>query len=444
MNFFVLFLYEILLWICALLVIPKAIYSLVVYKKYRKSLMQRLGFGFPSVSIKSKGEAKFLQYPSIWIHAVSVGETKAIVSLARELKNQFPKHPLIISSVTETGHEEAKRSLPFADHHVYFPLDLRVVVYRVIRRASPGLVILSESDFWPNFLDLVKKRGAKIVLVNGKMSERSCRRFRKLRFFSKELFSLFDLLCVQNELYKERFIESGANSRKTVVTGNLKFDDAYSQFSQEEVEQWKCRLGCKPGQIILTIGSTHREEELFLIKILKRIWVRIPNLKVLLAPRHPERFQEVAEILDKEKVSWTRFSSPQQEGNEQVALIDAMGILQSCYQIGDLALVGGSFVKNVGGHNVLEPCRYGKPVLFGPYMFSQEELVEAIKRSGAGRQCSLEELESILEEWIENPKTRKEIGERGFDLIQQLKGPLLQTLNAIGAILPINFLWFRS
>lgn len=428
MNPLFLFFYEALLGLLALLYIPKVIYSYLFKKKYRDSLLPRFGVGFPDFNLNS--------LRSIWIHAPSVGETKALVSLARELKKRFPENPLIISSTTETGHAEAIRSLPFADYHAYLPLDFSGIVQKVIKKANPGLVLLCESDFWYNFLYYAKRAGAKLALVNGKVSERSVRRYSSFPNFSKRLFGLLDVLCLQNNLYRGRFLDMGVNEDKLVVTGNLKLDDDYPQLSVDEINDWRKKLGINPKDIVLTIGSSHMPEERLFLRILKQIWQRYPHLRVILVPRHPEKFKDVAKLLEDERVKWVNFSDINRcTGKEQVILIDAMGLLRMCYQLSDFALVGGSFVEHVGGHNIIEPCWYGKPVLFGPYMHTQIELVDYMSRYQAGRQVTEEGLQSILEDWLEHPQESQKIGARGVNLVKDLKGATKRTLDALEGLL---------
>jgi 3-deoxy-D-manno-octulosonic-acid transferase len=427
-NFILLILYEIALWIIALLAIPKTIYSFFVYKKYRQSLLPRLGIGYPVFQKSS--------HPSIWIHGVSVGETKAVVAVARELKRMFPENPLIISTVTETGYAEGKRSLPFADYHVYLPFDFTWVVSKIIKNASPGLVLLCESDFWYNFLYYSKKQGAALGLVNGKMSDCSMRRFRLFPFFSKPLFGLFDVLCLQNNHYRDRFIEAGASPEKIVVTGNLKLDEDYPQLSNEETIEWRQKLGIQPNQLVLTIGSTHAPEEQIFIQILNQIWKSKPELRVILVPRRPELFKEVGHLLEKERVNWISFTDiNRRTGKEQVILMDAMGLLRMCYQLSDFAVVGGSFTDRVGGHNILEPCWYGKPVLFGPHMYTQLELVDLMTQYGAGIQVVEDQLQTVLARWIEQPKEAQEIGAQGIRLVKDLKGSTGRTLQVLDPLL---------
>lgn len=428
MNFIISVLYEVALWIVALVSIPKLVYNYICLKKYRNSLLERLGF--------KKHHFKKREDPVIWFHAVSIGETKAIASLARQVKQLMPHCSIFVTSTSETGHAEAKRSLPFADHHFYMPFDFYYVVSRMVKEISPQMVVLSESDFWYNFLNVAKKQGAAIVLVNGKISERSARRFKWVPFFSKRMFGLFDLFCMQNEPYQERLIEVGAPTDKMVVTGNLKFDDEYPQLSPEEITQWKQKLGIGLDQFVITVGSSHNPEEQLIIATLQEISRSLPHIKIILVPRHPERFKLVEGLLEKANLQWVSFSDIAcRTGEEQVILIDAMGMLRMCYQLSDVAIVGGSFTDKVGGHNILEPCWYGKPVLFGPHMFTQAELVGLINHYKAGIQVSEGELAPTLLKLLQNSATREALGTKGLQLIKDLKGSTERTLQAMKPLL---------
>ncbi|WP_213106609.1 3-deoxy-D-manno-octulosonic acid transferase [Candidatus Protochlamydia amoebophila] len=426
MNRLFFLLYEMSLWLLAILATPKMLYYFFIHGKYRHSLWYRLGF---------KGFEISQEHPLIWIHAVSLGETKAVIALARELKITYPHHRLLISSVTETGHAEAKRSLPFANYHVYLPFDFYFIIKKIVRKTAPQLVIICESDFWLNFMRLTKQQGAALVLVNGKLSQKSAARFKIFNFFSKKLFSLFDLLCVQNSLYKERFVDIGVQEEKLHVTGNLKLDDEYPQLTKEGVYAWREKLGIFPEQPVLTIGSSHYPEEQMLIRMLKELWNQIPDLKAILVPRHPERFKEVVAFLEKERLKWINFTDiNRRTGKEQVILIDAIGMLRMCYQLSDIAIVGGSFTLKVGGHNILEPCWYGKPVIFGLSMYSQLELVDLIKQAEAGIQVSEQELQKVLEILLIDSSIREEIGQNGLALVQSLTGSTKRTLQTITAL----------
>ncbi|MBA2368267.1 MAG: 3-deoxy-D-manno-octulosonic acid transferase [Candidatus Protochlamydia sp.] len=424
MNRILIICYEICLWALAILAAPKMLYHLYKHKKYLGSLGPRLGLNYP-IFEKS-------HHPLIWIHAVSMGEAKAVVSLARELKFHYPNARLVVSSITETGHAEVQRSFPFADYRVYLPFDFSFIVRRIMQQASPDVVILCESDFWFNFLRYAKKEGALLALVNGKISSRSKNRFRAAPFFSKPLFNLFEVLCIQNEFYAKRFLQAGAPSMKMEVTGNLKLDDEYPQLCPEETAEWRKKLGIGPDQLVLTIGSSHHPEEQLFLTHLKDIWKKYPELKVLIVPRHPERFKEVESLLENEDLSWISFTDINcRTGKEQVILVDAMGMLRMCYQLSDIALVAGSFTSKVGGHNILEPCWYGKPVLFGPFMHTQLELVDYILNANAALQVSMETLKDQIELLVTDAYLRSTMGQNGLELIQSLKGSTQRTLLAI-------------
>jgi 3-deoxy-D-manno-octulosonic-acid transferase len=413
-------LYEIILIFLALLALPKMLYMLIVHKKYRKSLFKRFGRKFPKIQ---KGER-----PLIWIHAVSVGETKAIVQLVKLLKNEPGKPILLISSATETGHAEAIRSFPMADYHVYLPFDFGWIINSIVKKIAPDLVIVCESDFWLNFLKSSKNAGAKIALVNGKISERSLNRFKKVPFFTDVLFSMIDLFCLQNQHYKKRFEQLGIPSEKLHVTGNMKFDDPHPQLACDQLDSWKKQLGIQKGDQVLVAGSTHDPEEKLIIDLLPQLLRQFPHLKVVVVPRHPERFNEVEALLKRADVVTERFSKMNgNKQNVQVILIDAMGLLRQCYQLADVALVGGSFTNRVGGHNILEPCWYGVPVIFGPYMYSQPELVELANEYGSGIQVESKQLATTLQKLLQDSSERDKLGMAGKRLVQDSHGATAKT-----------------
>lgn len=426
--YFLSFFYDLGLIFLGLFAFPKLIYMRVVHKKYKQSLNKRFGREFPEI-IKGK---RYL----IWIHAVSVGEIKAIASLAKLLKQEFGNPLLVISTGTETGQAEARRAIPYADYHVYLPLDVSWIIKRIVKKTAPDLVILSESDFWFNFLRTSKKMGAKTVLVNGKISETSLHRYLWIPFFTRALFSAIDKYCVQNQAYSLRFEQLGIPNNKISITGNMKFDDTFPHLAEEECEKWKKQLGIKPGDQILVCGSTHDPEEALVLDILQSLWKRHPNIKALLVPRHPERFNEVASLLQKQGISWQRFTHINGNNQQsQVILIDAMGLLRQCYQVADIALVGGSFTNRVGGHNIIEPSFYGVPVLFGPYMHSQPELVELVTQYGSGLQVRKENLEENLENLFQNPVKRTELGNAGKRLVSEIHGATHKALEGIKSII---------
>jgi len=424
-------LYECSLYFLALLALPKMAYQMLVHKKYRDSLFQRLGIRFPVID---KGQRQL-----IWIHAVSVGETKAVALLAKRLKSELNNPIVVISSITETGHAEAKRSIPTADYHVYLPFDFRWSVKSIINRTRPDLVILCETDFWYNFLRFSKASGATIALVNGKVSPTSTKRFKRLSWLTKSLFNLIDLFGLQSRHYKERFLTIGIPEEKLIVTGNLKFDEQPEMMSETEKMQLKSRLGIQDGEKVVVIGSTHNPEEENLLEEIRKVWPAFPDLKVIIVPRHPERFSEVASLLKSKEIPFIRYSqtgSPTYNGGK-VVLLDAMGMLRKCYQLADAAIVAGSYIEKVGGHNILEPLWYGVPLLYGPYMHSQPALVELVKEYGAGKQVSLQDMHRELISVL-GGKDVPEMNQAGKKLISEVGGSTERTLNLLKQRLGVN------
>lgn len=417
-------LYELAMWVLALAAIPKILYQRIFHGKYRNSLTKRLGFGFPNI-VKDQRKV-------IWVHAVSVGETKAVAVLAKQLKARMNNAVLIVSSITETGHTEAQRSMPFADYHVYLPVDLYGVINPIIKRVKPDLVLLVESDFWLHFLRSCKRYGAKVALVNGKMSERSMQRFQKFQNFSKLLFSQIDLFCMQNRIYEKRFLSLGIPQEQIHVTGNMKFDESYPRLSESELLRWKSELGISEENQVLVVGSSHHPEEEMIVERLASIWKVYPKLKALIVPRHPERFLEVGALLAKRNIPYIAFSKlPNKTGQEKVILVDAMGQLRKCYQLADIAFVAGSFTDRVGGHNIIEPCWYGVPVLFGPHMRTQPELVSLVNEYHAGIQVDESEFVNTVIDLLDHPEKRAALGEGGRTLMADMQGATSRTLTIL-------------
>lgn len=301
----------------------------------------------------------------IWVHAVSLGETRAVTPLVKRLQSQGIQ--IVFTTITKTGLEEAKRALPKALLHAHLPFDLPWLIGPIVKRVAPDLLVITETDHWLHFQEAA---GCPIVVVNGKLSKRSFSRFLKVPHFAKLLYGPISHFCLQNSEYEKRFLALGLSPQKLTVTGNLKFDLKASPL--EDLEKWEEKLGIYPGQPVLTLGSTHAPEEEIFLPIIKKLLLAFPDLKILLVPRHPERFDEVATLLSEQEIAFTRYR--QQEANAPVMLVDAMGVLSSCYALSTAAFVGGSLTKHVGGHNLVEALVYGIPTLHGPYMHGQPDM----------------------------------------------------------------------
>lgn len=417
------FFYDAALFILALAALPKMLWQCLVLGKYRKSLKSRLGFNIPDLPKDKK---------VIWIHAVSMGETRAVVPFFRLARKGHPDALIVISSTTETGHAEARRSMPEAAAHFFLPLDFSWIVRKVMKKVHPDALVLCESDFWFNLISKAHFQGASVLLINGKVSERSAKRFKLFGRFSRKLFSPFEHLCVQSNRFRERFVLMGVDPKKITVTGNLKFDATPKTLTPAELQVWKEELGIKDKDRVIVIGSSHAPEEEWLLAALDTVWQKIPDLKVLLVPRHPERFAEVATQVKLRGLTIATYSNQQNKtGDERIVLIDAMGLLNTCYQVAEVAIVAGSFIESVGGHNIFEPILLGVPVLFGPHMHSQLDLEDLVLNSNAGKQVSIDQVPEVLSKLLTDPHAYGLLKQSCLKLAGEVQGSALRTYHTL-------------
>ncbi|NGX56722.1 MAG: 3-deoxy-D-manno-octulosonic acid transferase [Candidatus Anoxychlamydiales bacterium] len=360
------FLYNLLLFLYLIFLFPKLLMDHFFFNKKRKDLLYKLG-------IKKYHFENNKNQDVIWLHAVSVGETKASITFLNLLKRKYPNSYIIISNTTDTGHVEAKKSL-LADKHIYMPFDFSFTQKYYLKKLKPKLIIFIETDIWYNFLKYSKKYNSKIYLVSAKISKRSANRYSKIPFFSKKLFSYFDNILCQNEEYLNRFILANAKKDILKVTGNIKFDNKPQMLTLENKQNLLQKLKLQDRKV-LTIASTHYPEEKLILDQLENVFEKISNLKIILAPRHINRINEIESLLIQKKISYIYLSNiDKQNGNEKIILVDSMGNLNDIYQVSDLAIVAGSYIQRVGGHNILEPIVLNTFAFFGPFMHTQKDL----------------------------------------------------------------------
>lgn len=406
------FFYQLSLLFLALLYLPKVLYDYIVHRKYRNNIKERLGLTYPQPHHEQK--------PLLWMHAVSMGETKAIAPLVSLIHKNHPEWALLISSTTETGHQEAQKCMPFADYHIYMPLDFSFCVGRVLKSFKPKMVLLSETDVWWNFLRLSKNGGAHIAIVNGKLSARSAKRLGLIPSLGKAIYSPIELCCAQSEEYAIRFEQIGVP--KVVVTGNLKFDFPIN--AQTPL------LEIPAGSQLIVLGSTHPGEEKDLIQQLEPLVKKYPLMRIAIVPRHPERFDAVHQELLDLGVPLTRYSQLSST-DWQFLLVDAMGILAKIYSQASLAIVGGSYIQGIGGHNIIEPNLTGTPVLFGPNMFGQNEMVSLVHAFGSGTQVSINDVQNKVDEILSSPSKLESMRIACSRLTNSIRGATEKTYQSI-------------
>jgi 3-deoxy-D-manno-octulosonic-acid transferase len=412
-------LYNIIFTFFLIFAAPYFLLRALIDGRFRRELTQRMGF-LPTLSLRKP----------IWVHAASVGEVFCSIPLLKRIKKEFPERPIVLTTMTRTGNERAK-TISEADSVLFLPIDHPLIIEKTLRKIDPHLLLIAETELWPNLLRSCGKKGIPIVLFNGRISEKSFRRYLFFKFFFKDCLKYISLFLMQTEEDRMRIIEIGAVSNKTRVVGNLKFDQSISSLTQEAMAEMAKSLGLQGKKKIFIAGSTHPGEEEILLSLFKDLRKIDPHLVLILAPRHLERLEEVERILKQESISWMRrtsFPMGHDRSNEEpkelpeVILLDTMGELMSLYSLGTLIFVGGSLVP-VGGHNPLEPLLFKKCVLFGPYMFHFSEISRSLIKAGGSIQVrGRDDLFSHLKHLLSDEGTCKEVGERGYQFLQKHRG----------------------
>jgi len=426
-------LYSFLTLVVFVVVSPYFLYQAIRYNKYIGSLGQRLGY-LP-VSLNVDGEE------SIWIHAVSVGEALTARALAADLKERYPRLRLYLSTTTIAGQHVARRSLQHVDAVFYFPFDWAFIVKRTLNIVRPRVFVMMETEIWPNLLRLCRARGVKTVLINGRISSRSYPRYRIIRPFFRRVLADVDRFCMQSDESARRIVELGADPSKVTVTGSLKFDslEMPAVVSHGKPRERVLRFfRLSPNRLVLVAGSTVKGEEPAVLKAFSRLKGASPSAMAILAPRQPERFGEVERLArDAGFVTARRSDLPiDTEPRADVVVLDTIGELAQLYQVATVVFVGGSLVDH-GGHNILEPAVFGKPILFGPHMQNFKEIADAFVGNDAAVQVGSErELEQAMISLATDPVRRAKLGAAARALVEANRGAKEKTLTVIADLLP--------
>ncbi|MEA2110054.1 MAG: 3-deoxy-D-manno-octulosonic acid transferase [Pseudomonadota bacterium] len=425
-------LYDLVLLLAAMLLIPFYYFRGPRAGSFRQGTAERLGFYDSRKLAAIKAEKVF------WLHAVSVGELRAAVPLVKALKKGYPEVELVVSYVTETGHEIAA-GIPEIDHSVFFPYDLSWVVRKALAAISPVLIVILETEIWPNFTRHARRRKIPIVMVNGRISDHSFPRYRLARKLFSRTLQQFSLFCMQTDLDARRIKLMGAPEHLVKVSGNIKFDLDAAVPTVTELCSIRELFRLPEEELIWIAGSTHAGEEEIIISVYRRLLAAGQRLLLVLVPRHPERASSVGDVLQKEDFSFIRRSELEKKGMKpavgSVLLVDTVGELQKLYAVADVVFVGGSLVP-VGGHNILEASAVKKPVVFGPHMHNFKEISRLLLTAGGGVMVAdKDELFNIMNRLLNNCSERLALGERGYRQITEHAGATAFTLRSIQQVL---------
>jgi len=422
------FLYSLLFGAALVLLSPYLLLKGLRQNKYLHNLRERLGRVPESLASRAAGA----EQGSIWVHAVSVGEALAVAPLLKELRGRLPGRALFVSTTTRTGQKVAAQRLE-ADGTFYFPLDFAFACRRLLAAVRPALVVIAETEIWPNFLREARRTGARVVFVNGRLSDRSFRRYRWFRFLLRRPLAQVDYFLMQSEEDARRILELGAPAERISVGGNLKFDLPQPRrpaFLDDLVAL------AQSAPIIVAGSTLPAEEEKILqaLEICGAVGGRHPLL--VLAPRHPERFEDVVALLERRGVSYVRRSQgATSNGRPAVFLLDTLGELAGTYAAANVAFVGGSLVR-AGGHNPIEPALWGKPVLFGPSMENFRGIAQALVKAHAAFQVnSPDEMGVLLAALLSNPEACHRAGAAGRALVERERGAAARCAARIAALI---------
>lgn len=389
-------------------------------------LARRLAFRLPGREVKG---------PTIWIHALSVGEVLSALSLVKSLRRRFPHEKIAFTVTTRQGMEIARREL---EGEVLGPLPLPLDFWwsmgRFIGLLQPKLFVLVETDIWPGLLDRLARKKIPAVLVNGRVSPGTLRSYKRFRFFVKNVLALFCRCLMQTDLDRARLLETGAAESNVKSVGNIKFDRDHAPMGEKERCDWLKTLGFGKEDTIWLAGSTHRGEEKLLLEIFEQIRPRFSRLRLVIAPRRVERAEEVQRLAESEGFTAAlRSSKPVSHPRSDVLVLDTMGELGRIYGIAYISFVGGSLVSE-GGHNLLEPAGFGCPVLFGPYTDDFKTMAELLIEAGGGMRVSDgRQLSQAVRNLLSRPEERARMGARALRFVESNRGALDRVMNEIAA-----------
>jgi 3-deoxy-D-manno-octulosonic-acid transferase len=415
---------------------PILVYRMLRYGKYRDGWAEKFLGRLPVSKPDTVRRA--------WFHAVSVGEVLQLQVVISQFEQTNPDTEIVVTTTTVTGLAVAREK--FSQHTIcYFPLDFSWAVRNAVRRIQPSLVVLVELELWPNFIQEVHRKGIPLALINGRMSEKRFRGYRKIRPLIWRLLQRFDLLAMQNDVYAQRLTELGSPAEKTRITGSIKFDGVNTDRMNPRTTELRTTFGITDDEPVFVAGSTHAPEEEIALNAWQKIREEFPKLRLVLIPRHQERFDEVARFVESRNLSLLRRSNqktakimPQQSEELPVLLLDTLGELSACWGLADVAFVGGSLTPR-GGQNMIEPAGFGAAVFFGPETRNFRDVVEVLlDANAAGVVQNEDELADVLRECLRDRNKAIEQGQRAKDVVLSQQGATETTVSLIGSLLSTN------
>lgn len=431
------FLYNIIILIALVFfVIPYYTYRLITEDGFKRRFRQSFGH------VEEEEIAKVAQKDCIWIHGASVGEIVATSPLVKQIRKEMPERPILVSAFTVGGYNMAKQIIPEADAIIYFPLDLPFVAESMVKRIHPGIFMPVETELWPNFLRAIRERHIPVMMVNGRISEKSVKSYRYLYGIWEDMLNTVTRFCMQSSIDADYIAHLGAEADKIFVTGNTKFDQTYAEVTAEDLQKYKTELSLGEAYPIVVAGSTHPTEEKAVLEAFKAVREKYPEARLIIAPRKTARADEIAKIAaDFGYEAGYRSKMLEHENLRKdypVILLDTIGELGRIYAVGDVVYVGGSLSKH-GGHNVLEPAAHAKPILVGPNMQNFKDSYALLSKVGACKMVNnVSELTKELLDIISNDERRQKMGAASLQVIKENRGADIRSIKYLKDLLELT------
>ena len=419
-----------------LFVLPYYTYRLFTEKGFSRRFRQSLG------RVHNKEIEKVMRKDCIWIHGASVGEIVATSPLVKQIRQEMPDRPILVSAFTVGGYNMAKQIIPEADAIIFFPLDLPFVAESMVKRIHPGVFMPVETELWPNFLRAIRERHIPVMMVNGRISEKSVKTYRYLYGIWDDMLSTVSRFCMQSSIDADYIYSLGADKNKIFVTGNTKFDQTYAEVTSEDYARYKEELGLCNSYPIIMAGSTHPGEEKALFDAFKKVREQYADARLVIAPRKVNRADEISKLASSYGFE-TGYRSKMLENpglrkEYPVVLLDTIGELGRIYAVGDVVFVGGSLCKT-GGHNVLEPAAHAKPIIVGPNMQNFKDSYSLLSKVGACKMVNnVAELANEMLDIIGNDERREKMGAASLQVIKENRGADIRSIHYLKELLDLT------